>query len=387
MRLLIAAGRPPWPPWRGDQLRARQLVEALALAHDVTLLAPAAAGEPPLPAGARRETYHARPAPWAALAAAAGLWRGWPLQALPFRQPDLGRRLRALASRHDLVVLQLARLLPHLDDVADTPMVVDLIDCLSLNASTRAAVDHPVLRPLLLAEARRLAAAEARLVGAARAALVVSARDRAALAASLPLPAAGRVAVAPIAITPGAAAAATPPIGRATVMLTGNLGYFPNRDALRFFLDSVWPGLRAAEPSVELRVAGDRPPRGLLRRVARAGGTLVARPPDLGAMLRHATVSVAPLRCGSGVPLKVLDAWAAGVPVVASPFAAAGASGDPERDLLVASTPAEWVAQVRRLLADPGLRARLAEGGRDRLVELAPDRVYPLLRELVTGSP
>lgn len=387
MRVLIAAGRPPWPPWRGDQLRARQLVEALAPAHDVTLLAPAAADEPPLPHRARRETYRPRPAAWAALLAAGGLWQGWPLQALPFRQPDLGRRLRALAPRHDLVVLQLARLLPHLDDLAGAPLVADLIDCLSLNATTRAAVDRPVLRPLLAAEARRVAVAEARLVGASCAALVVSARDRSALLAGLAPEVAGRVAVAPIALATPSATPATPPLGKPTVMLTGNLGYFPNRDALRFFLGEVWPRLRETAPHVELCVAGDRPPASLARRVSRAGGTLLARPPDLRAVLREATLAVAPLRCGSGVPLKVLDAWASSVPVVASPFAAAGAGGEAERDLLVATTPTEWVAQMSRLLADPGLRGRLAEAGRNRLAELAPERVYPLLRRLITGNP
>jgi glycosyltransferase involved in cell wall biosynthesis len=117
------------------------------------------------------------------------------------------------------------------------------------------------------------------------------------------------------------------------------------------------------------------------------GGTLVARPPDLRALLATATVAVAPLRCGSGMPLKVLDAWAAGVPVVASPFAAAGAAAEPERDLLVADSPAEWSAQVARLLADPALRRRLVEAGRARLAALAPERVYPLLRRLVTGDP
>ena len=171
-----------------------------------------------------------------------------------------------------------------------------------------------------------------------------------------------------------------------TVALTGNLGYFPNRDALCFLLDEVWPQLRRAAPQTRLLVAGDRPPRAAARRVAAAGGTLVARPPDLRALLATATVAVAPLRCGSGVPLKVLDAWAAGVPVVASPFAAAGAAAEPERDLLVADSPREWTVQLGRLLADPPLRRRLAEAGRARLAELAPARVYPLLGRLVTGD-
>ena len=169
-------------------------------------------------------------------------------------------------------------------------------------------------------------------------------------------------------------------------MLTGNLGYFPNRDAARFLLAEVWPRLRRARPDLRLVVAGDRPPSSLARRLAAAGATLATRPPDLRALLAEATVAVAPLRCGSGVPLKVLDAWAAGVPVVASSFAAAGADGEPERDLLVADAPHEWEAQVTRLLDDAGLRARLVEAGRARLAALTPERVYPLLRRLVAGE-
>ncbi len=346
MKVLVATGRPPWPPWRGDQLRARQLVEALAGAHEVTWLAPAAGGEPAPPANVRRETYATRPAAAAALLAAPGALRGWPLQSLPFAQPQLGRRLRELAPRHDLVVLQLARLLPHLNDVigardangvrdgAGPPLVVDFIDCLSLNATTRARFDRVFWRPLLRAEARRLAAAERRLVEASRTALVVCERDRRAL-----VEAAGaraeRLAVAPVAmpaVHPAPASSPASSSSGSTVMLTGNLGYFPNRDAARFLLAEVWPLLRRARPDLRLVVAGDRPPAGLARRLAAAGATLVARPPDLRSLLTSATIAVAPLRCGSGVPLKVLDAWAAGVPVVASSFAAAGAAAEPERD-------------------------------------------------------
>jgi hypothetical protein len=384
--VLIATGRPPWPPWRGDQLRARQLVEALVPAHEVTLLAPPGTDEPPLPPGARRETYRARPAALAASAAAPGLLRGWPLQALPFRQPDLGRRLRELAPRHDLVVLQLVRLLPHLADAGGVDLVVDLIDCLSLNAATRAAVDRPWLRPILRLEWRRLARAEARMVAAARTAMVVCERDRAALAALVP-GLAGRLLVAPVAVAAASGPGGAPAQNDGpSVLLTGNLGYFPNRDGLRFFLGSVWPALRAAAPGTRLVVAGHRPPAGLARQLEALGGCLIEQPPDLRSLLGGATLAVAPLRCGSGVPLKVLDAWAAGAPVLATPFAAAGAGAEPERELLVASAPAEWVAQALRLLADADLRQRLVEGGRRRLAELAPERVYPTLRRAILGE-
>jgi polysaccharide biosynthesis protein PslH len=389
VKVLLVGGRPPWPPRRGDQLRLGQLAAALAAGHAVTLLAPPGSDEPAAALGVTRVPY--RPSPVAAAAGAARLLLdGWPLQALPFHQPDLAKRLRELVPRHDVTVLQLVRLGPHLRDCGGTPVVADLIDCLSFNAGTRAAVSPPWLRPPLRWERRRLLVAEQRLVGAARRSLLVCERDRTVLAAALPQLAA-RLAVAPIAVAapragPSAAEAtavrgATPP----TVVLTGNLGYFANRDALELWLAGPWKRLRRTEPELRLVVAGERPPAGLARRLARAGGELVGRPPNLRELIATATVAVAPLRCGSGVPLKVLDAWAAGVPVVASPFAAAGADATPGSDLLVAAEPAEWEEQVRTLLADVGLRRRLAAAGRERIAELDPQRVYPLLAELVTS--
>src|SRR5581483_10693504 len=122
--------------------------------------------------------------------------------------------------------------LPHLRDAGATPLVVDLVDCLSLNAATRARVDHAALRPLLAAEARRLRNAEASLLRRAVRGFVVCARDRHALLEG-GAGSADRLDVVPIAV-PTATIAARPLGGSRTVVLTGNLGYFPNRDAARW---------------------------------------------------------------------------------------------------------------------------------------------------------
>jgi glycosyltransferase involved in cell wall biosynthesis len=103
-------------------------------------------------------------------------------------------------------------------------------------------------------------------------------------------------------------------------------------------------------------------------------------------VLAGATVAVAPVRCGSGIPLKVLDAWSVGVPVVASPFAVEGADGVPERDLLAAEGVDAWTSQVRRLLRDPALRARLVAGGQERIAALGPERVRGELLRQVAGA-
>jgi glycosyltransferase involved in cell wall biosynthesis len=442
LRILLVTTRYPWPPRRGDQVRAAQMAELLSPEHRVTLLTPAPpAGWPAPPGGLEVETY--RPASaaglgggragtsasaFSALRALGGAARGLPLQTGLFSSPDLGRRLRRLAPAADLVVLQLVRLAAHLDDAGATPVLVDLIDDLALNLARRAAFDRAWLRPVLALESRLLARAQLRLANRAAGVLLVCERDRRHLVDALPPALAARVATVGLAVEgtvdaetmaaePAAAAArselagppevaplppsaapgqlasvgasgerrrlAPPPAAPPRLVFTGNLGYFVNADAIGWWLGTVWPALCARHPGLHLVVAGDRPAPATRRAVARAAVVvsrglpaagspagaveLVESAPDLRRVLADATIALAPLRCGSGVPVKVLEAWAAGVPVVASPWAAAGTTGVPGEDLAVAESPHQWVEAILRLLGDPAERCRLAANGRHRL--------------------
>ena len=137
----------------------------------------------------------------------------------------------------------------------------------------------------------------------------------------------------PLALTPAshpavsasvrAARPARPP-GEAELAITGNLGYFPTARGVAWFLDEVWPEVARKYPRARLLVAGARPPRSLVRRVRAVGGRLVADPDDLPALLAAADLALAPLLAGSGTPIKLLEALAAGIPAVATPAAAEG---------------------------------------------------------------
>ncbi|MCL4839218.1 MAG: glycosyltransferase, partial [Thermoanaerobaculia bacterium] len=164
--------------------------------------------------------------------------------------------------------------------------------------------------------------------------------------------------------------------GPPRLVLTGNLGYFPTREAARWLLAEVWPAVRRARPGGLVGRAGDGPPAAVGRPAAGAGGGVDPAPASLERVLAGATLALAPMRAGSGVPVKVLEAWAAGVPVVASPEAAAGTTARPGEELAVAGGAEAWVTAILRLLADPAERARLAAGGRARLaLDHAPARV------------
>jgi glycosyltransferase involved in cell wall biosynthesis len=381
LKILLVTSRYPWPPRRGDQMRAVQMLDFLAAEHEVTLLTPEPGeGQPPPPAPADTAPYRLelyRPTRGASSLYGMGrvVLEGLPLQSGLFYQPDLGRKLRELAPRHDLGILQLVRLAVHLDDFGRTPLLVDLIDSLSLNFSLRADVDRIWLRPLLKVEARLLALGERKLAERAAGVILVCERDRQALVNRLPPELAAKVSVVRLSVRERKV---EPPQEREklwregdkgpVLAITGNLGYFVNVDAATWWLREVWPALRRLRPDVRVVLAGARPAAAVRREVERAGVKLIEGPRDMRSIISQATLALAPMRCGSGVPIKVLEAWSVGVPVVATPWAVAGTSGRQGEDFrLVGTHPIEWIHAIAELLDDPLARQRLAESGRRRL--------------------
>jgi glycosyltransferase involved in cell wall biosynthesis len=368
VRILFVTTRYPWPATRGNQLRTTQWIDWLATRHTVTLVTPKPRQSAPPPTVPGLEIHRLRRSAaevaWSVARALAG---SVPLQAGLYRSRELHRLLPVLARRHDLGIAQLVRLAMHLEDFGGLPLIADLVDSLSLNFERRAEFDAPWRAPLWRLEARRLDRAEQRFVERAGRSVVVCERDRADLVGRLGTRAAQRLRVLPLAIAPSEERPAREPSSPPLLVITGNLGYFPTAEGIEWWLRAVWPEVRRRFEGVRLRLSGARPSRSLERLARAAGAELQASPPDLRAVLREATIALAPARCGSGLPLKVLEAWAQGVPVVATRWTASGAAAVADRDLLVADTPAEWVAALGRLLGDRTLGVRLVRCGREKL--------------------
>ena len=125
----------------------------------------------------------------------------------------------------------------------------------------------------------------------------------------------------------------------------------------------VWPRLKQERPDLTLRLAGARPGDALLKLASQPGVTLVEDPPDLRSIIRSGALALAPMRCGSGAPLKILEAWAERRCVLATPFAASGTDGLEGKHLMVANEEDEWVSSILELLDDSARRRRLGIQG------------------------
>lgn len=155
-----------------------------------------------------------------------------------------------------------------------------------------------------------------------------------------------------------------------TVLFTGVLGFPPNIEAARFFGREVWPSVRRKMPEAQFVVAGRSPVPRNVAELERLPGIEIR--PDVDVMtdeIRKAWVVVAPMRSGSGIKNKVLEAWASGRPVVMSERAAAGLHLGERAEDLVVNDPDRMARIVLDLLADESARARYGDTGRRLVAE------------------
>lgn len=247
---------------------------------------------------------------------------------------------------------------------------------------------NPLLRALIRLEYRRVRAYEASILSRFDVVFAVSDADRRALIELGAEP--ERLRVLPnlpdpaLLERPALSFSAAEPV----ILYFGTLSWPPNVEGLQHFLSSVFPPLRQRLPEARFIVAGKGAPAWLERLARRTGGVeFVGSVEDAEPVYRQARVFIEASRSGGGTRLKVLNALARGLPVVATPEGAEGLDAVEGQHLLVASDAESMAEAVGRLLSDDGLWRTLSENGRTLvrshyLAEVA----YGPLDEVVSGA-
>lgn len=282
---------------------------------------------------------------------------GWPLQVGLYHSRAFTQAVRDHLNkgRYDLVHVQLSRLCANLPERIEIPVVADFVDALSLNMERRARKENFWIRPFALWEASRLRSWECALAARFDGSVVVSEVDRSALGSP------DRVTVVPNGVDLEKFGYQEDGRRPASIVFSGNMSYFPNVDAAEWFAEKVLPILLRKKPDVEFVIAGANPHE-RLRRIADRNPAVVLTGfvPSMESVLGTMTVAVAPMRSGTGIQNKVIEAMACGLPVVVSEYAMGGLKAVPGTDLELAGDEISYAETVMGLLEDPDRRIRLA---------------------------
>ena len=372
--LIFLSHRIPFPPDKGEKIRAWHILRQLARTHRIHLGCfvddPADwAHLPELRAHCADVACFGLDRGRQKLLSLARLRPGQPLTPGYFQDARLQRWTDAKrAAGIDRAFVYCSAMAPYLTGAHGVRRVLDMVDMDSAKWADYAARARWPARAVWAREARTLLAFERLAALDYDRTLFVSQAEAADFARAAP-EAAGRVGWLDNGVDLGHFAPAGyerpfPP--GPTIVFTGTMDYWPNVDAMTWFAADVLPRLRASRPGLRLCIVGANPAPEM-RRLARDPAVIVTgRVADVRPYLAHADVVVAPLRSARGIQNKVLEAMAMGRPVVATPQAFAGLRCVAGRDLLVGADAAGFAACAGAVL--DGRHAGLGGAARAAMV-------------------
>ena len=156
--------------------------------------------------------------------------------------------------------------------------------------------------------------------------------------------------------------------GAPIIVFTGQMDYWPNVDAVVWFSKSVLPKIQDKFPDATFYIVGTNPSTAVQALRSRPGIIVTGRVPDVRPYVGHAHVVVAPLRIGRGIQNKVLEGMAMARPVIVTPQALEGIYAIPDTDLLLAHDADQFVEGVERSLSPSSAKA-IGAAARQRVIE------------------
>ena len=160
-----------------------------------------------------------------------------------------------------------------------------------------------------------------------------------------------------------------------TLFHIGSMDWKPNEEGIRWFLDKVWPMVHKQMPQVRLYLAGRKMPEDLLRKQIE-GVSVVGEVADAMYFIGSKQINIVPLKSGSGMRVKIIEAMAAGKAVVTTTVGAQGIKYKDGENLLIADTPEAFVEQIRRCVEEAGYAQQIGKRAYETIVrEYNPKRL------------
>lgn len=365
MNILFLTARLPYPLYKGDKLRAYYQIKHLSKRHDVYLLSFIESEEEyqyidelkqycrdvcvvllkPL------QSY------WNVIA---NLFSSIPAQTAYYYSKDMLKAANEIigSGKIDLVHVQLFRMAPYADK-QNIPKVIDLQDSFSLGIKRLIGSGITWRHPVSFLEYIKVRTYERKVVSRYDRALIISEVDKASLMNG------SNVEVVPNGVNLCGPRAPDHDTRRGVpkrLIFTGNMAYYPNVDAVRYICSSIWPLLKERYGALQLFIVGIDPVRAV-RKLQTEDITVTGYVQDMRATLEKADIYLAPFRMGRGVQNKILEALAAGLPVVTTDIGNEGIDAENGKSIIVENTVEGLVDAIGTLIENPAYYRTIVGGG------------------------
>jgi glycosyltransferase involved in cell wall biosynthesis len=377
MRILWVKPGGLWPLDRGGRLRSFHTLSELSRRHDVVLLTTHGPEEDPtalpahLPQCARVVSFphHApkRGSVPLARALAASWFSELPVDLWKWRVPALQKEAARImaAGQVDLCVADFLVALPNVPVGGPVPVVLFEHNVEYVIWQRLAQLERGWRQALLEIEWRKMRRFESRACARVALTLAVSRADRDLLAEHAP-------GVAIRDVPTGVDTAHFAPNGRpespAALVFSGSMDWYPNEDAIVYFVESVFPTILREIPEASLTVVGRKPSARLRRVTAHLPVRITGGVDDVRPHVSKGAIYVVPLRVGGGTRLKIFEALAMGKAVVSTTVGAEGLPLTPGEHFVRSDAPLHFAKEVVALIRNEGRREALGRAGR-RLME------------------
>lgn len=364
LKILVVLSRFPWPLEKGDKLRAFHFLRLLSQNHEIHLFALSDRKISENDVDAIRPYAMSieiiRCTKWRILQGL--LWaffRRKPFQVGYFYNRFAHRKIKSVVEtvKPDLIFCQLVRVAEYVKRFS-VSKVLDYQDALSLNMYRRSAASRGALRVICSREAKALARYESRVFDWFDSRIIISEPDKAAINH----PCKDKIVVVPNGVdyeffSPGEN------VDRPYhIVFTGNMSYAPNVAGALWLAGEIFPLVKAAVPDATLLLAGSSP-LNVVKALANEDITVTGWMPDIRDAYNSAKVFVAPMKTGSGLQNKLLEAMSMKLPCITTSLANASLMAAENKEVIVADTAENIAGSIVKVLQDSRLSDQIGQAG------------------------